>query len=168
MSDYLFGSISQNGLCNVFASRIALKHNLDIHMIAHSNPDWDEPDQTEDDMLNVIENQKVMIIHCVIGDENGDCFDANRYVYDDYGEIINDLNPEYDSKLIRTISQQCNHGDLNYEDPFTIINFTANELIDKINSEPEKYDMNKPEYVLESSEIQKYYDWIDNFDINNF
>jgi len=168
MSDYEFESISQNGLCNVFASRFALKHGLDIHMIAHDNPDWDEPDQTPDDMFDMINSQNVMIIHCVIADENGDCFDSNGYIFDDYGEIINNLDPDYDSKLIRTISQQCSHGDLNYEDPFTVIDFTAKELIDKINSEPERYDMNKPDQLLESSKIQKYYDWINKFDITNF
>jgi len=168
MNDYEFESISQNGLCNVFASIFALKHDLDIHMIAHDNPDWDEPDQTEDDMFNMINSPNVMIIHCVIADINGDCFDSNGYIFDDYGEIINDLNTDYDSKLIRTISQHCSHGDLNYEDPFTVIDFTAKELIDKINSEPERYDMNKPDQLLESSKIQKYYDWINKFDITNF
>lgn len=160
---FLFKNVSTNGLCNVFASKVAEKDKLLIYMIVHENPDWDDYDQTSEEIQKAIDSPNMMIIHCVVADKNGDCFDANGYIYDDYLENINDTDDDFYLKLAHCMSNQCSHGDLDDEDPFDILCFTSKELQSEIENNPEKYDMNITSNVLEKNDIPEYYKWIENF-----
>lgn len=160
-----FENISLNGLCNVFAAEIAKKEDLEIFMIYHENPEWDYENQSIQEIENATTNDQFMIIHCVIADKSGNCFDAGGYIYDyddDKTLTVNDIN--FYEKLTKIIRGQCEHGD-EYTDPLSIDEFNSKELSEIIEKHPEKYLMNKMSDILEQDKIPDYLRWIHAFQL---
>ena len=155
----LFENVSLNGLCNVFAYTIAAEQDLDIHMVVHQNPDWDN-EQTPAELKQALASSDVQIIHTIIIDKNGYCFDANGYIYVDPETILNINDEAYTSELIRIIASQTTHGDLEDEDPFDIIPFSPDELKFETESNKSTYDMNQLSDVLEPQLHQEYLQWV--------
>lgn len=154
----LFENVSLNGLCNVFAYTVAAEQDLDIHMVVHQNPDWDN-EQTPAELKQALASSDVQIIHAIVIDKNGYCFDANGYIYIDAETILNINDPFYASDLIRIIASQTSHGDLEDEDPFDIIPFSSDELKFETESNKSTYDMNQLSDVLEPQLHLEYLQW---------
>lgn len=158
-----FQDISVNGLCNVFASKIAEKNDLPIFMAYHQNPEWDYEDQTPEETQAALNRNEFMIIHCIIADKSGDCFDANGYIYDyDLDKTLNCYDYNFYNKLTNIILEQCEHGNED-TDPITIDEVSATQLAEKIQNHASQYQMNKLSDILDESKIPDYLHWINTF-----